>query len=100
MSGPKHTPGPWSRDPQTDSFNVSNDDGVSVLWGCGCCGSPNLNNPADESLILAAPAMLAGLQRGRRKLATYVSVFPGDKELRGLLVEWDAAIAKATGSAT
>lgn len=32
------------------------------------------------------------------KLATYVSVYPGDKQLRRLLDECDAAIAKAGGA--
>jgi len=52
----KHTPGPWSV-----SIDDSNDgvDAIEpgVLWGCGCCGSPNLNI-SDAHLIAAAPELL------------------------------------------
>jgi hypothetical protein len=68
MSGPRHTPGPWFRDPETEEFNVTNEDGVGVIWGCGCCGSPQVMNPADESLILAAPDLLEGARLAVEKL--------------------------------
>ena len=37
----------------------------------------------------------AALKGGRQKLATYQSVYPGDKELRKLLALWYAALAPA-----
>ena len=52
-----------------------------------------------ESRILSASQdLLTVTQAFRQKLATYVSVYPGDKELRHLLDECDSAIAKATGA--
>ena len=69
------------------------------LWG----GGLNAHNGNDKEyvekavkLFLAAEDMLKALQEGHQKLATYVSVYPGDKQLRKLLKDWDAAIAKAT----
>lgn len=50
-----------------------------------------------ERLRDAAPVLFDVVKRGRQKLATYVKVYPGDKELRSLLKAWDAAVAKATG---
>lgn len=45
----------------------------------------------------AAPDLLAVTRGFSTKLTTYVSVYPGDKELRRLLHDCDAAIARATG---
>lgn len=42
--------------------------------------------------------LLAVVRGFRQKLATYVSVYPGDKQLRRLLDECDAAIIKAGGA--
>lgn len=50
------------------------------------------------ALIAIAPEMFVALKCGRPKLATYVNVYPGDKELRALLEQWDALIAKAEGT--
>lgn len=36
------------------------------------------------------------LSAGREKLATYASVYAGDKELRNLLVQWDAVLQQDT----
>ena len=47
--------------------------------------------------LAAAPQLLNVVRGFRRKLATYTSVYEGDKELRRLLKECDAAIAKAEG---
>ncbi len=51
--------------------------------------------------MIAQPAESSALERrlaealrsGREKLATYQAVYPGDKELRRLLTEWDAVLA-------
>lgn len=93
MSGAAHTPGPWiaSKDPNA----ISPDD-----W-CVGTGPQNIDNVAgcsfcDAHLIAAAPELLDVVKGFRRKLETYVSVYPGDKELRRLLSNCDAAIAKAT----
>lgn len=42
--------------------------------------------------------LLAVVRGFRQKLAIYVSVYPGDKQLRRLLDECDAAIIKAGGA--
>jgi len=34
------------------------------------------------------------LVRARKKMHTYVSVYPGDKELRQLLADWDALLSR------
>lgn len=50
--------------------------------------------------LVAQRDELQAVARGfRQKLATYVSVYPGDKQLRRLLDECDAAIAKTGGAA-
>jgi hypothetical protein len=55
----KHTPGPWSIEKFYGSDNVSAIE-PNVLWGCGCCGSPNLGLK-DAQLIAAAPDLLNAL---------------------------------------
>ena len=52
---------------------------------------------ADAHILAAALDLLELARKARQKLATYVSVYPGDKELIGLLTAWDEAIAKADG---
>lgn len=93
----KHTPGPWfaRKDP-----NALDDDD----W-CVGTGPENIDKVAvcsswDAHPIAAAPELLDVVKGFRRKLETYVSVYPGDKELRRLLSNCDAAIAKATGEQT
>lgn len=53
-----------------------------------------------SGLVAQRDELLAVTQGFRMKLATYVSVYAGDKELRRLLDTCDAAIAKATGEQT
>lgn len=60
----------------------------------GCAFDSMLANRIDDA---TSREMLDALRRGRQKLATYVHVYDGDKELRSLLVAWDAAIARAEG---
>ena len=48
---------------------------------------------------ITPPDVLPVLNRAHQKMRTYVSVFPGDKELRSLLDEWEALIAKLEGGA-
>ena len=95
MSLPAHTPGPWfaRKDP-----NALDDDD----W-CVGTGPENIDKVAvcsawDAHLIAAAPELLDVVNGFRRKLETYVNVYPGDKQLRRLLSNCDAAIAKATGA--
>lgn len=52
---------------------------------------------ARAKVAAAAPDLLAVVQGFRQKLVTYVHVYKGDKELRRLLDECDAAISKAQG---
>lgn len=54
-------------------------------------------NEALMNLFAAAPQLYSVVDGFRWKLHTYVSVYPGDKELRRLLDECDAALAKARG---
>lgn len=58
---------------------------------------PRLEAEANLSLMVAAPEMFAALKAGRQKLATYVGVYSGDKELLALLGQWDAALDRAEG---
>lgn len=96
----KHTPGPWRAVDDGDGeysiwHDYTDDQGESYsTWLADGTTSQD-----DANLIAAAPDLLLVTQGFRRKLATYVSVYPGDKELRRLLDECDAAIAKATGGA-
>jgi hypothetical protein len=96
VSAATHSPAPWTRDGDRE-FNVSDANGEPVIWGCGCCGSPDVRNPADEPLIIAAPKLLKALQ-----LVLYAGRFDfneGDSVHQALQAA-DAAIADATGSAT
>ena len=69
----KHTPGPWKSGVDLWQAGVggkcidftlySDTKGQeTVLDGCGCCGSPWLNNPADAYLIETAPELLEILE--------------------------------------
>lgn len=98
----KHTPGPWwvEIDDETaswaeqwprivsENYEVVGTEGLYGDFETDC---------ANARLIAASPELLDVVQGFRRKLSTYVSVYPGDKELRQLLVECDAVILKATG---
>ena len=100
-----HTPGPWE-------WVDSREYGYTALWNPETReevltpdGFNDGDRPItwmgeeltveDKALIAAAPDMLKALQGGVRKLETYVSVCPGDKELRELLTSWHDAIATA-----
>ena len=90
-----HTPGSWFA--RKDPNSLDNDD-----W-CVGTGPENIDKVAvcsawDAHLIAAAPELLDVVNGFRRKLETYVKVYPGDKQLRRLLSNCDAAIAKATGA--
>lgn len=56
----KHTPGQWSIviDRRYDQMVEAIE--PDVIWGCGCCGSPNLGL-SDARLIAAAPDLLEAL---------------------------------------
>lgn len=102
-----HTIGPWVLDAPEHAQHIIQDyHFIDAGKGYHCERSGNgfgiagFMSQADAQLIAAAPDLLHAVQRGRQKLATYVSVYPGDKELRFLLATWDAAIAKTTGVAT
>jgi hypothetical protein len=54
----------------------------------------------DEAMRFAADTimvLLGVVEDFRQKLATYVSVYPGDKELKRQLHDCDTAIAKVRG---
>ena len=106
----EHTPGPW----WTDAQYSEEEAGCSII-AANTDSGPLPGNPtrgqvafatmllpeyaeeckANARLIAAAPDLLEACRRGRQKLATYTSVYPGDTELVKLLKLWDAAIAKA-----
>ena len=98
-----HTPGPWivaettweDGIPETVISGLNGSAGIAVA--IEFAQIPEMRD-ANARLISAAPELLSVAQGFRRKLATYVSVYPGDKELRRLLGYCDAAIAKATGA--
>lgn len=84
-----HTPGPWTYGHDGHgAYSIESD----VCGGWQIC---YVRNEANARLIAASPDLLKVAQSFRQKLSTYVSVYPGDKELRRLLEECDAAIAKA-----
>jgi hypothetical protein len=117
MSETKHTPGPWM---------IDSSEGIPVIFSqTGSAAFPDTEeiatvrvvpdyDVADERelaekhaaqeeakanayLISAAPDLHSVVSRFQQKLATYVSVYPGDKELRELLVDCETALAKAQG---
>lgn len=95
-----HTPGPWTVNPTGAQPIIGMDpgDGGWLLPIVDCVsGYDDAQAQANVALIAAAPGLLATVQGFRGKLATYVNVYPGDKELRHLLQQCDAAVAKATG---
>jgi hypothetical protein len=115
MSG-KHTPGPWSVGAQNDTLFITAGRSPSAVDVDPWHDAPRvavakIMRPADGDalpvdelanahLISAAPDLLEVVKRGRRKLATYTAIYTGDKELRGLLEAWDAAIVRALGGAS
>lgn len=104
----KHTPGPWETKPEECDkpyirirgtragarYKVANVI-TPVYDGIGAREAEETR--ANARLIAVAPDLLDVVKGFRRKIETYVSVYPGDKELRRLLSNCDAAIAKATG---
>lgn len=115
--GPQaHTPGPWE---VIDGVNIWTGLGARIAHGLKCddkegwliasmgdldssiagehASMPYAEKKANARLIGAAPDLFAVVKDFRRKLATYVGVYPGDKELVRLLADCEAAIEKATG---
>lgn len=105
-----HTPGPWTFGICLEAgrfgggFEVRSATaaGATKQWPLVICHRAPFPDrvaemEANARLIAAAPELLDVVKRGRQKLATYVSVYQGDKELRSLLDAWDAAIAKTEG---
>lgn len=89
------------RPDQTTAITVCATVGGAPFWQMMLHVGPGdtINISADEALATLKTQrdeLLTVTQGFRRKLATYVSVYPGDKELRKLLDDCDAAIAKAT----
>ena len=89
-----HTPGPWfaRKDP-----NALDDDDWCVGTGPENIDKVAVCSSRDAHLIAAAPELLDVVKGFRRKLETYANAYPRDKELRKLLRNCDAAIAKAIG---
>ena len=101
-----HTPGPWRIDYATRGWEICTIHGTppdenGQTW-CYIQPSTYYYGDADEDaanarLIAAAPDLISVTKDFRRKLETYASIYPGDKELSRLLGDCDAAIAKAEG---
>lgn len=93
----KHTPGPWmvaheSELQRSDGVIFESPNGFEIRPD----GDQKLGDEAaDLRLAAAAPELLAVVKGFRSKLATYVNVYPGDKQLCRLLRECNAVIAKA-----
>ena len=102
MSAAQHTLGPWAFTVQSDGedFKLTAGAGkLTVLAGCGCCGSPYLcgdDHMADARLIAAAPELLAALQ----SLLNEDGGSLAHSANNPVCVAVRAAIAKATGSTT
>lgn len=94
----KHTPGPWEYSHDNgDEFRLIGAGGITVVGGCGCCGSPSMDgNPeADARLIAAAPELLDALE-------WLVALLPDpeldtDEVQRERVTKARAVITKATG---
>ena len=93
----QHAPGRWYVFEGYDDENPEYTIETSVTIAYIRPGTFNPNPKATANLMAAAPDLLDVTKGFRRKLETYVSVYPGDKELRRLLADCDAAIAKAEG---
>lgn len=96
MSDAKHSPAPW-----TTKHGLIYDAEGRTVASCinedGEYPDPQ-RGPHDAELIAAAPVLANTVRGFRQKLATYVSVYPGDKELRELLSMCDAALAQVDGA--
>lgn len=111
MSITKFTPGPWTaeQDPEdADMWGIHAEPpfGGAVFVRIATVEPPAWNSvereqlAANACLIAAAPELLAALERAERKLAAYVGVCAGDKELTDAVLPMArAAIAKARGDA-
>jgi hypothetical protein len=101
------TPAPW-RATQGDAVAGSDDwdgketqhicivgpDGQDVIAGCGECGSPWIENPADLRVLVAAPLLLSAL----KGLAAWANL-KEDSETHGALArEANGALAAAEGA--
>ena len=99
----KYTPGPWVlRTIGQPLATVETQDGRYTIGHAGQLREDDwktghIERRSNARLIAAAPELLDVVKGFRRKLETYVNVYPGDKKLRRLLSNCDAAIAKATG---
>lgn len=115
MSGAqgKHTPGPWtfSLSESGGNFELKAGD-VSIVDGCGSCGSPFMDGPAlhNARLIAEAPNLLAALiaimklhcpYTGTPTTAQLVEHWEHEREQGNesaqAMLDALAAIAKATG---
>lgn len=91
----QHSPGPWRWEEEPGSgggFALKDAAGDFVLWACSCTQCP-ADNPAetaaDASLIAAAPALLAMVQR------LYVEAFGGFGEVDEPLAKEARALVAA-----
>lgn len=97
-----HTPGPWTHSIEKTGEGLEVKAGeVYVIAGCGCCGSPWMDNVDDAKLIAAAPEMLDALADLLDGVESAIK--SGDWKVDGAcdpemsINRAKAAIAKATG---
>lgn len=92
----KFTLGPWriEKDRHGTINAISTNEGTgAVLYGCGCCGSPNLEL-ANARLIAAAPELFEALHRLESAFMAHTR-WNGEPPAEILAAR--AAIQKATG---
>ena len=84
----KHTPAPWHK----AWGKVTDSEGKAI-----CMVTYRKNGPCNDSLIAAAPDMLAALREARVMVHAMTSAAPASAPWNALLPRIDAAIARATG---
>ena len=94
-----HTPGPWKitlywsyeESKEIGNVEIKDNEGETIIDGCGCCSSPRMKSIHDLHLIAAAPELLEAAMATEFHL---ISIGQGGNGLHNQVC---AAIAKARG---